>query len=80
MADKRNIVKALVKKAKAKRLSFVQLGETEEHLQQKSIPGRNLRVPMGSELDAFGEGQLSNPKFIRKLRKLQEKYRITQFA
>lgn len=81
LSQKKNILKKAVNK-KLTNTGFYELDQAEEGLKYYPIsPGKRRPVfDINADVDAFGEKNLRNPKFKRKLRQLQEKYNVTAFA
>ena len=80
---KKNILKKGIKKVIPKNeIEYPELKSSEEYLKTSTSPRTpRMTMPMlrtGNEgVEAFGEKNMQDPNFIKQLRKLQEKYKIT---
>jgi hypothetical protein len=80
MVSKKGIVKKLVKRVTGpQNLAYTSLEEADKNLQNINPMHKRMIMPMGAEEDAFGS-QLKDLKFKKGLRKLQEKYKMSQYA
>lgn len=79
-SQKKNILKKAVNRKIASN-EYPELDEAAEALQSRQKTLRGTRpVQVDSADKAFGPKRMNDPKFLKQLRKLQEKYKVTSYA
>ena len=77
----KNVINVVAQSKKDKgEFTFPELIRADKYMRSSTGRKRERYVQPGADEQAFGKKNLSNPKFIQQLRKLQEKHKITGIA